>query len=78
MGFFSYSTRPALGSTQPPIHCLLGVLYPAIKRPGRGADHSPSTSAEVMNAWSYVSTPPIRLCGVVLHEAMHTFSRRGT
>jgi hypothetical protein len=36
------------------------------KRPGREADHSPPSSAEVKNAWSYTSTPPIRLNGVVL------------
>jgi hypothetical protein len=30
------------------------------------ADHSPPSSAEVKNAWSYTSTPPVRLHGVVL------------
>jgi hypothetical protein len=29
--------------------------------PGRKADHSPPSSAEVKNAWSYTSTLPIRL-----------------
>jgi hypothetical protein len=33
---------------------------------GREADHSPQSSAEVKNAWSYTSTPPIRLHGVML------------
>jgi hypothetical protein len=28
-----------------------------VKRPGREADHSPQPSAEVKNAWSYISTP---------------------
>jgi hypothetical protein len=28
-----------------------------VKQPGREADHSPPTSAEVKNAWSYTSTP---------------------
>jgi hypothetical protein len=28
-----------------------------LKRPGREAQHSPSASAEVKNAWSYSSTP---------------------
>jgi hypothetical protein len=37
-----------------------------VKRPKREADHSPPSSAEVKNAWSYTSTPPIRLHGVVL------------
>jgi hypothetical protein len=43
-----------------------GALSLGVKRPGREADHSPSSSAEVKNAWSYTSTPPIRLLGVVL------------
>jgi hypothetical protein len=28
------------------------VLTPRVKRPGREADHSPSSSGEVKNAWS--------------------------
>jgi hypothetical protein len=32
-----------------------------VKRPGREADQSPTSRAEVKNAWSYTSTPPIRL-----------------
>jgi hypothetical protein len=30
--------------------------FPGIKRPGREADHSPQSSAEVNNTWSYTST----------------------
>jgi hypothetical protein len=37
---FSTSSRPALGSTQPPIQRIQGTL----KRPGRKADHSPTAS----------------------------------
>jgi hypothetical protein len=46
-----------------------GALSLGIKRPGREADHSPPSSAEVKNAWSYTSTPPICLHGVVLSSA---------
>jgi hypothetical protein len=28
-----------------------------VKQPEREADHSPPSSAEVKNAWSYISTP---------------------
>jgi hypothetical protein len=49
---FAIASRPALGHTQPPIQWVRGV-----KRPGREADHSPSSSAELENAWSYTSTP---------------------
>jgi hypothetical protein len=34
------------------------ALSPRIKRPGRKADHSPPTSAEVKKMWIYTSTPP--------------------
>jgi hypothetical protein len=44
---FSTSSRPALGSTQPPIQWVPVALSPGVKRPGREADHSPPTSAEV-------------------------------
>jgi hypothetical protein len=31
--------------------------FPGVKAAGREADHSPQSSAEVKNAWSYTSTP---------------------
>jgi hypothetical protein len=58
---FSKSSRPALGSTQPPIQWVPGVLSPGVKRPGREADHSHPASAEVKNS-------PIRLHGVMLNS----------
>jgi len=42
-------------------------LFPwVVKRPVREADHSPPHSAEVKNSWSYISTPPTRLHGVII------------
>jgi hypothetical protein len=49
---FSKSSRPALGSTQPPIQWV-----PGVKRPRREADHSPPTSAQVKKMWIYTSAP---------------------
>jgi hypothetical protein len=43
-----------------------GVISLRVKRPGREADRSPSSSVEVKNECSYTSTHPIRLHGVVL------------
>jgi hypothetical protein len=47
------SSRPALGTTQPPSQWVPGALSPE-----READHSPPTSAEVVKTWVYTSTPP--------------------
>jgi hypothetical protein len=47
-----------LGPTLPPIQWVPGDLSPGVNRPGREADHSPPTSAEVKNKWIYTSTPP--------------------
>jgi len=38
--------------------------FPRVKPPERAADHSPPSTVEVKNDWSYTSTPPIRLHGV--------------
>jgi hypothetical protein len=42
------------------------VSYPGGKMEGREADHSPPSSADVKNAWSYTFTAPIPLHSVVL------------
>jgi hypothetical protein len=58
-------SRMALGPTQSPIHWVPGALSLGVKRPGREADHSSPSSAEVKNAWTYTPTLTIRLHGVV-------------
>jgi hypothetical protein len=50
---FSVSFRLALGPIQPPIKWV-----PGVERPGREADRSPPTSAEVKKIWVYTSTLP--------------------
>jgi hypothetical protein len=47
MFLFTTASRTALGPTQPPIHWVPGALSLVVKRPGREADHSPPSSAEV-------------------------------
>jgi hypothetical protein len=61
LGIFLFTTASttALGPTEPPIQWVPGDLSLGEERPGREV-------AEVKNAWSYASTPPIRLHGVVL------------
>jgi len=46
-----------LGPIQPAIQWVPGTLFLGVKWPGREADHSPRTNAEVKNAWKYASTP---------------------
>ena len=43
---FPHLSRPALRPTQPPIQWVKGS-FPGVKRPGRGVDHPPPSSAEV-------------------------------
>jgi hypothetical protein len=55
-----------LGSTQPPIQWVPGALSLGIMRPGREADHSPPSSAEVKECVELYIHSSIRLHGVVL------------
>jgi hypothetical protein len=61
---------------QPLIEWVPGALSLGLKQPGREADHSPPSSAEVKNAWRYTSTPPIRF-HVVL-PACYPMGTRGS
>jgi hypothetical protein len=56
--YSSISSRPALRLTGPPIQWEPEALSPRVMRPGREADHSPPTSAEVKKTWVYICTPP--------------------
>jgi len=44
---FITASRPTLGPAQPPIQWVPGALSLGVKRPGREADYSPLSSAEV-------------------------------
>jgi hypothetical protein len=54
---FTTASRTALGPTQPPIQWVPGALSLGVKQPVCEPDHSPPSSAEVKNEWSYTSTP---------------------
>jgi hypothetical protein len=55
---FATSSVPAVGLTKLPIQWVPGALSPELKRPGREANYSPPTSAEVKNVWIYTSAHP--------------------
>jgi len=42
--------------------------FPVVERSGCGVDHSPPSSAEFKNEWSYTSAPTIRHHGVDRHS----------
>jgi hypothetical protein len=49
-----------------PASCTMGTgSFPRVNRPGRGADHPPSSSAEVTNEKSYTSNPTLALRGLL-------------
>jgi hypothetical protein len=65
---FSPYHRVQTGSVAHPasIRWVPVVLSLGAKRPGREVEHSPPSSAEIGNGWSYTSTPTVCLHGVVL------------
>jgi hypothetical protein len=45
--------------------CTMGTgSFLGVKRPGRGADHPPPSSAEVKKGWSYTSIHPLGQLGL--------------
>jgi len=68
LGIFLFSTpsRPALGPTKSAIQWVPGALSLGVKRPGREADQSSPSSAEVKECVELYFHTPIRLHGVVL------------
>jgi hypothetical protein len=75
---FSLTTAsiPALGPYQPPIQWVPGTLSLGVRRPGRKADHSPPSSAEVKECVElylhYPNTPSclyISLISLIIQNA---------
>jgi hypothetical protein len=67
--YFTEIIVPILGPSQPPTQLVQGTLFQDVKQLKLQANHSPPFSAEFKNAWSYASTPAIRLYVVVLSYA---------
>jgi len=63
-----------MGPTQPPLQWVQRVLTAGVKRPGRAASHSPPSSAEVKNLWSYTSTPPYAFTAWCLFKHRNKFT----
>jgi hypothetical protein len=70
----SVASRPVQKPTQPPTHWVPWAPFLGVKWPGHEAYHSSPSSAEVKKAWSYTSTPPKYLHGMVLSYAQDVSS----
>jgi hypothetical protein len=73
---FTTASRTALGPTQPLIILVACAFSSGVKRPGGEADHSPPSSAEVKNAWSYTSIPQYVFMAWCLVKTGTTFTKR--
>jgi hypothetical protein len=74
---FSTASRLAVGSIQPPIQWILGALSLVKKQPGREADYSPPSTAEVKNDGPIPSLPHTSSWGgaqLVKHRNNFTFT----
>jgi hypothetical protein len=56
---------------------VVRLLSLGVKRPGREADHSHPSGAEIKNVWSYTSTPPLLMAWCsVKEQGLHLLSLR--
>jgi hypothetical protein len=58
----------AVVPTQFPLQWVPGALSPGVRRPGREANHSPPTSAEIKETSIYTPTPPYSSMTLVKHR----------
>jgi hypothetical protein len=70
---FSTASRPALGSTQPPIEWAPRTVSPGVTRQGCEVDHSRPFGAEIKND-AAISPFPICLHDVVLIKQRENFT----
>ena len=64
VGGFSYRSRPAPRSPQPPVRLIMGLFFLETKQPGRGANHQLPSSSEVkervvtplLPLWAFMAT----------------------
>jgi hypothetical protein len=78
-GNFSLHHRVQNGSLAHPASYPMGARgsFPGGKRQGREADHSPPSSAEVNNVWSYTSTPQYAFmvwCSVTAQKQIYIYT----
>ena len=69
-----FSAPVQTGPGAHPASCTMGTGYlPGVKRPGRGVDHSPPSSAEFEGRVElYICSPPLGLRGLLQGELYFT------
>ena len=69
---FPNPPRPSVGLTQPPLQWVPDV-FPGLKRPGRGVDHPPPSSAEVKERVELYPYSPFMACSRANFTFTYTF-----
>jgi hypothetical protein len=63
--FFSSSRVQDGFATHKTCYPKIGSLFPGVNRPGREADHSLPSSAEIKNDWSFTAIlPHVFMCSI--------------
>ena len=61
-----FSATVQTGSEVHPASRLMGTgSFPGVKRPGRGIDHPHHLAPRLKKEYSYTSSPPLGLCGLL-------------
>ena len=64
-----FSSPVQTGRGAHPASCTMGTgSYPGVKRPGRGVDHPPHLAPRLKKEYSFTSTPPLGLRGLIQGE----------
>ena len=61
---FPHVSRPTLGAHPAP-YTMGSGSFPGVKRTGRGVDHPPHLAPRLKKKYSYTSTPPLGLRGLL-------------
>ena len=83
MGASFSSPVQTVSGAHPTSYTIGAGSSPGVKRPGRGVDHPPHLALRLKKKWSYTSTPPLDLRGLLQGEFyLHLYhctaiSRRG-
>jgi len=76
--FLLQTSRSALAFTHPPAQWAPVTFLLGLKLQKYEFNHSPPSSTEVKNEWSYITVTPIRLHGMDSENCTFTFTEKVT